>query len=174
MEQTITTPVRPAFLKVLCILTFVGAGLALLGSLVSIPDTFLNSTQEQVEKQMVQLEQAEQVMPGITDRMIDMILEMAPYRIPNWMISFIGNLLTLLAAILMWKQKKMGFYLYVAAELVPFIVSMGFLKGMKAMTGAFAAFGSSFESMGVVLVVVFLIFDLAFFIMYAVNLKHMK
>ena len=125
---------RPTFLTVLCILTFVCVGLELAGSLMQIPDTFIKTTQEQIDEQSLKLERAEQMMPGITDRVTDMILEMAPYKIPNWTIAFAGNLLTLFAAILMWKQKKIGFHLYVIAELVPFIVSVLFLKLMKAMT----------------------------------------
>ena len=164
---------RPTFLTVLCILTFVGTGIMLLASFTQIPDTFLRSSQQQIAIQETKLAQAEAMMPGITEKMTDMILEMAPYKVPTWLIGFMGNLLTLFGAIMMWKRRKIGFYIYVAAELVPFIVSLAFLNGMKMMTSSFSMMGPAFEGIGVALIACFLIFDIAFIIMYGVNLKHM-
>ena len=165
---------RPQFLTVLCILTFIGTGLMLFSSLFSIPDTFLRSPQQIIAAQEIKLAQAEQIMPGITDKMSDMIMEMAPYKIPNWLVGFIGNLFTLLGAIMMWKQKKIGFYIYTIAELVPFLISIIALKGMTALTGSMSAFGPAFAGIITTAVVLIVIFDIAFIIMYAVNLKHMR
>ncbi len=177
METIETIPAekkRPAFLTVLCVLTFIGTGIMLTSSLFQIKDTFFRTAQELIDEQQVKLAQAEAMMPGITDKMSDMILEMAPYRIPGWLIGFLGNLLTLTGAIMMWRLKKIGFFIYVFAELVPFFISIAFMHGLKAMTGAFSAFGSAFESLGIAILILMLIFDFAFIIMYAVNLKHMS
>jgi len=73
-------------------------------------------------------------------------------------IGVLGAILCLVGAIMMWKQKKTGFYIYVVGEIVPPIVSM-VLVGMAGM-GALGLIG--------------FILPIAFIVMYGMNLKHMS
>ena len=73
-------------------------------------------------------------------------------------VGILGAVLCLIGAIMMWKQKKTGFYIYVVGEIVPPIISM-VLVGMGGM-GALGVLG--------------FIVPIAFIIMYGVNLKHLS
>ena len=65
-----------------------------------------------------------------------------------------------------------GFYLYLAGELLPYI---GFIvAGKESMAAMDMAGGGAGQMAGVVIVGLMLIFDTAFVIMYAVNLKKMN
>lgn len=166
---------RPAFLTVLCILTFIWCGIMLITLLFEINETFFLSTQEQIEKMEKELEQAESIIPGITERTIGIILETEKYKIPNWLLAFIGNILSLAGAIMMWKLRRIGFWIYAVAEVIPFLLSVFAFNALKSVTGTFAMFGSVFEKIGTMIaVLIILIFDAAFIGMYAANLKHMK
>jgi len=61
---------------------------------------------------------------------------------------------SLFGAIMMWKLKKTGFYLYVAANIIAAILPMVWL-------------GSAFAIMGFIWPVIFIV-------LYAINLKHLK
>jgi hypothetical protein len=124
-EQNVqTTNQRPTFLTVLCILTFIGSGLGVLFSLFGIfgigaLDSFISN------------------YGGVsTDTGI-----MKPVLI----LIFSGA--SLYGAIMMWGLKKMGFYLYVVAQIL------------------IVAFGWSIMA---------LIFALLFIILYGLNLKHLQ
>jgi hypothetical protein len=58
----------------------------------------------------------------------------------------------------MWGLKKMGFYLYLIAQILMLIIPFIFLPTLVAMAGF----------------IVGIIFTAAFIIMYAVNLKHLS
>lgn len=165
---------RPTFLSVLCTLTFIGAGLMLLFSLFSIQETFFTTTQEKIERMEKAYEPMENSMPGITEKMIDFVIENDKHAVPNFLLNFFGQILSLVGAILMWKLRKSGFWLYAAAEILPSVISFAFLNGMKAMTGMLSAFGPMVENIGMVFIVIILILDFAFIVMYAANVKYMK
>lgn len=106
------TNIRPTFLTVLCILTFIGSGWGIVDSLIDYFNADLaGDTVELVEEQMdealeeieddenmtdKQKEFVEGFMGGITD-------SLTPENIrKSSLVSFISNLLTLLGSILMW------------------------------------------------------------------------
>ncbi len=73
---------------------------------------------------------------------------------------------------MMWKLQKRGFYIYLAGELLPYL---GFLvAGKETMAMMGSAGGSTGQMAGMVVVVLMLLFDAVFIIMYAVNLKKMN
>lgn len=165
---------RPGFLTALCILTFIGCGIMIISYLFQVNETFFLSAQEQIQKIERELEQAENMMPGITERTIEMMLELEEHKVPNWILAFVGNVLSLMGAIMMWKLHKTGFWIYTLAEIVPFLLSISIFNGLKGITGMFSMFGSAFEEIGKLIVVIILIFDVAFIGMYATNLKRMR
>lgn len=125
---------RPTFLTVLCILTFIGSGISTLVLLLAV------------------------VAFGAVSGLLESIPGMAVGNglgIVYFIISFLLAFGSLLGAIMMWKLKKSGFYLYSVANIIAFILPMFMVSGMP-----FNIFG--------------LVITLGFIAMYAANLKAMK
>ena len=173
-ETTINTETqtihRPGFLKTLCILTFIGAGLMILLTLMGTKEAFMSADERAMDitEQMAPLAESN---PEMVDNMVEAVMENQKYALPTWIMGIIFNLLTLLAAIMMWNLKKAGFYLYCAAELLPLIISFGFFGGIASMKKSMGFFG---ESAAVIVIAGMIIFDILFIVLYALNLKHMK
>jgi len=122
-EQNVqTTTQRPTFLTVLCILTFIGSGLGLLFGIIGL------------------------VAAGA----IESVAAYLPVGVDSGIFKSIITLIllagSLYGAIQMWKLKKLGFYIYAAANVILLILNFGI-------------FG--------------LIITAAFIIMYYLNLKVM-
>jgi hypothetical protein len=157
-NETITLEVkRPTFLTVLCILTFVGAGLNLIMSIVnyfsysamaSTGGNFLNSLGGGESDQLAQSVGALAEAFGMDFEKMAMVS----------LIQALINIPILIGALLMWKQKKAGFYVYTAFELtqpiIPLAMGLGMLGGMMAVFG--------------------IVFAVIFIVLYALNLKHMS
>lgn len=160
MEQTNTgasAPAkRPQFLTVLCILTFVGVGISIIGSVMGYMAT---QTAAAMMGGMESLGNTEgmSTMPGMEDAMATANAALQ-YATMILGIGVLGAILCLVGAMMMWKQKKTGFYIYTVGEIVPPIVSM-VLLGMTGM-GMFAILG--------------FLLPIAFIVMYGMNLKHMS
>lgn len=143
----------PTFLKVLCILTFVGAGFAILGSIYSL---FMNDfTIKTLENNPFMQNSGEY------------IALMKKWGLLGGLLNLLGATLCLVGALVMWKLKKSGFYIYVLGQILPFVVLYGLMGGKTPSMG----FMSGFVAVGQVIGI---IFPLAFVIMYGVNLKHLK
>ncbi|HRW63033.1 MAG TPA: hypothetical protein P5132_06075 [Bacteroidales bacterium] len=122
-EQNVqTTTQRPTFLTVLCILTFIGSGLGLLFGIIGLVAAGA-------------IESVAAYLPVGTDSGI--------FKSIITLILIAGSLY---GAIQMWKLKKLGFYIYAAANVILLILNFGI-------------FG--------------LIITAAFIIMYYLNLKVM-
>lgn len=152
----------PVFLKVLCILTYVGAGIGILSGLYGI-FTFENSMQQMQQSQELMEMSGSNVFGDMTE-----FLEVnRKWGFTVQIMGFVGNLLCLFGALYMWKLKKIGFYLYVPGQIIPLIGSFGLMGGLTAGGGMFAG-------IAVVASIIGALFPIAFIIMYAVNLKHLK
>jgi hypothetical protein len=168
-QADFTQPARPQFLKTLCILTFIGAGLMILLTLMGTKEAFM-SPEERALEMNEKLGPLMDRNPEMADSIINSTMESQQFAAVNWGMTLIANVFTLLGAILMWRLKRVGFYIYCAAELIPMIVSLAFLNGAKAMTSSMAMLGSSF---GVIMIVLIFLLDLLFIFLYSRNLKHM-
>lgn len=156
-NETITVEVkRPTFLTVLCILTFVGAGISLVSSMVN----YFNYSS---------MASTGNLLGGLggegTDQLSASIGALAESFGMNFeklatvsLIQALINIPILIGALLMWKQKKIGFYVYTVFELVqpiiPLVMGLGMLGGMMAGVG--------------------ILFAIVFIVLYALNLKHMS
>ena len=123
-EQNVqTTNQRPTFLTVLCILTFISTGLGLLFGLIGI------------------------VAAGA----IESFAQYLPVPVDSGIFKSIITLVliagSLYGAIQMWKLKKLGFYIYAAANVILLILSFGIFS---------------------------LIITAAFIVMYYLNVKGME
>jgi hypothetical protein len=154
----------PVFLKVLCILTFVGAGLGFLGGIwtfFTVQNTF----------------GAFANLPGLN--MFQGMEEYIFWAKLQAGAQMICNLLCIVGAVLMMQLKKVGYFMYLGGEIVPlffaFMVASKQAEMMSSIGSGIMPFGggmmSSLTWAGLIFQVIFVV---AFVIMYSVNLKHLK
>jgi hypothetical protein len=147
-------PKIPQFLKVLCILSFIGSAFAFIGAIWGY---FSAKASAAVIERMGEMEEGDAL--GVMGAMQDTMRKAAENAVPNLIIGVVCALLCLFGAIQMWKLKKTGFFIYTLGELAA-PISMFILGGGGLIGGIGAAFGLIIATVWVVL--------------YAVNLKHMK
>ena len=160
MEETNTGAAlpakRPTFLTVLCILSFIGIGFSLIGGIMgyfsystmaSAGDMFGGLKGEGAEEMGEAMNAMADVMGMDYGKMAMVALIQALLNIP-----------ILIGVLMMWKQKKTGFYVYAAFEIIqpalPLIMGLGLVGGIMATVG--------------------LIFGVVFVVLYGLNLKHMS
>jgi hypothetical protein len=164
-EQAMQEPKRPQLLTVICILSFIMCGLGLLGGIYNIIQNTPENMAEGIEKMR-------QFSPEVADKMEENMIAMqdntfiqiSPY------LNLVYLLLSFMGVLMMWKLQKKGFYIYLAGELLPYL---GFIIAGKEMMAMMSGPAGG-EMAGAVIMGLMLIFDIAFFIMYAVNLKKMN
>ncbi|HTF06254.1 MAG TPA: hypothetical protein VK826_19620 [Bacteroidia bacterium] len=147
---------RPTLLTVLCILSFIGSGIAivfyiiaLLGAMalqavVSVADSSMEAYADSVGGEAVANAEAAGDVASAGMGLV-------------WAYVLIGILATIVAlvgVIRMWKLKKSGFYLYTGATVVSMIMTVVY-SGTESL------------AMG-------LIAPILFIVLYGLNLKHMK
>ncbi len=157
-----TEKTRPTFLTVLCILTFIGSGLNLLSSLMSIATSKIATSSGFMSMIYEAMNQSMEEVPEAFVKMMDTMVETTSKILENGVAIGLSNTIlfaaSLYGAILMFNLKKMGFYIYCVAHiLLLFVVPV--IVGFNVFT-MLGIVGS-------------LIFTAAFIIMYGVNVKHM-
>lgn len=145
-------PERPDFLKILCILSFVGTGLMILvfglGSLLlALDEQSIEEVWPQVSQNNPQLENLDGVV------FLKQVGWFCVY-------GFLANILSLIGVIMMWRLERIGFFLYAAAEFGANFLSLNLNMGEKD-----PGYGG---------MIFWMIVDLVFISLYFVNLKHMK
>ena len=126
VQEQAVAKTRPGFLTVLCILTYIGSGLSLLSYLLLV------------------------IAAGTLGSIIESIpgwSEIANMGILYLVLFAVLSAASLFGAIMMWQMKKLGFYIYAAAQVI--------------------ALALGFTVMG-------LIFTALFIVLYFLNFKHME
>ncbi len=168
MSEAIDNPVpeekkASSFLKVLCVLTYVGSGGGALNSLISI--TFGGNVEDQMaeaQTQMMQLYDAASSSPFAQELIlayVDMIDQLVESYMAMNLTALLAQLLNVTGAALMWKLKRNGFYLYTLGQLITIVMPMVFF-GFNLIGGIMIASGA--------------IFSILFLVLYGTQLKHMK
>jgi hypothetical protein len=146
---------RPQFITVLCILTWIGCGIGLIASVMgyfavqtagAMMDVAAASDPEAMD--------LASTMPGMEEAMNAM-----KYAGVSLAVGILGTILCFAGSMMMWKLKKTGFYVYVAGQIIPLVIS-------AVLIGA-SAFGGFALVMGA-------IFPVLFIVLYGLNLKHMS
>jgi hypothetical protein len=154
-----TNGVRNTFLTVICILTFIGSGWDIIKSIrgYATADTVAAVAGDAVKNAETQMDQ--QNTPSFLKNLMSSVSEglSADNIRETSILQLIGNLFTLLGAILMWNLRKIGFYLYILGILVLIAMPLVLGKLIGIISGAFIGF------IGVI-----------FIVMYGVNLKYMN
>jgi len=154
---------RPTFLLVLCILTFIGSGWGTLSNLFSVFTAGLTDSSMQMEHYSSMLNGMDQgagsaVLSDILNSTMASLQATFVHAREIAVVSLVLSVISLLGAILMFQLRRLGFYLYTAAQILALFV-----------LPYFAGF-----SMYVLIVIFFSgLISLLFIILYAVNLKYM-
>ena len=156
---------RPAFLLVLCILTFISSGFGIIMGLVNFAG--FNDVESQFRNASVG---ADNIFENLD---IDGI-----QKIQDWanILGLLASVLCLAGAILMFKLKKIGFVSYVLGQAVAIYgayMAIGIVKKMAEIMPVDAV-GDMMSMVGGATMIFTVIFAIAFIIMYGVNLKHLK
>lgn len=86
-------------------------------------------------------------------------------KVSNYL-NLLGNALCLGGALLMFKLKKIGYYIYIPGQVLPVV---GSFLAVNSVLG-----GGMFAGFGYIALIFGSLFSIAFIIMYGLNLKHMK
>lgn len=161
--DNLSAPKRPQFLTILCVLSFICVGLVIVMTVFGIIMNTPERRAQQVE-QMRQISpaQAEQLEIAFAEQESSTMAKIQPY------LSILFEIISLLGVIQMFNLKRIGFYIYAAVELLPYSLLL-FSKG-----GVSLQMGGLGETAAMVAIAVFVLFDIAFVVMYGLNLKHLK
>jgi hypothetical protein len=140
-EMANETQRRPVFLTVLCVLTFISAGC---GSLVSL-------LVPAFEDQLIEFIQN---APNYDEATMGESITMLRAGWGYYLVMFALSLGSLSGAILMWKQKKLGFHIYALSNLTALFIPMLMFSVAISWSG--------------------ILFTGCFIALYALNLKYMK
>lgn len=140
-------------LNVLTILTFIGCGLQLLGTLSSFVTAKTNfDNKEETVKQFQSDE-----MPGFAKNLIgdpndfmELVTKSYENRVPILLLSLVAIGLCLVGAMQMRKLKKQGYVLYVIGQAIPFVTMLAFI-GSVAFGGLPAMISIAFTLLFVLL-----------------------
>lgn len=150
MNSDRTSQVRPTFLKVLCILSFVSCGIWMLYDLFSIVFWLINSSNSDQQDSSIPINQT---------------LNFMAYSGPQSLKDIIIQLVSLTGILLMWKLRKFGFYIYLIAESFLYFEFIYLICSYNLDSTGATQIG--FEMIWP------LPLDIAFFIMYATQVKYM-
>ncbi|MBC7863184.1 MAG: hypothetical protein IAF38_09430 [Bacteroidia bacterium] len=169
-EETVMAPEprkRPKFLKILCIISFAGLGFKFISGAIGLVATLLLSSR------MSAFSQSEEMgrMMGLQGE--DVMAKVNFLNIINNITVMVFSLVSLLGVFLMWKYKRSGFFVYTVSRIISLLVlifvSIQTLNLMGSGTmGEVTTITTIVRTIGTV------VLGIAFIIMYALNLKHLK
>lgn len=163
-EEQQNKPLRPTFLLVVCILTFIGSGWSILSNLFSVFTAgLMNSTMnmEQYSNMVGEMENggASSFLSGFLNSSMEVLQVTAAHAREIAVMQLVLSLVSLLGAILMFRLRRMGFYLYTAAQILALFILPYF---------------AGFSSLVIIGMLWSALISIIFIVMYAVNLKYMR
>lgn len=166
-EFDIIPPQRPQFLKILCILTFIGSGYGIINGVVTYfkandISKFVTEAKAEINNDISKKKKANDTASvSLAGNVVNNMSVMAkPENLRKMAIgTVISSILCLLGAILMWNLRKVGFYIYALGTIIIIILP-------------FYLFGNNFLNNISVGVQGFI--GIIFVIFYAMNIKSMK
>lgn len=164
MENQTNSSERPTFLTIVCILSFVGLGMAIINNLFTLAFTstgnwFYSFLQGELENALNEVSMTSPESAVFLEKLFEGILNAISHLPLLSAVGLICSIIALIGVILMWSLKKMGFYFYTGAKVAMIILPvsiLGFsLISMIAVTSTFI--GAAI-----------------FITLYGLNFKHMK
>ena len=157
---------RPNFLNVLCILTFVVSGYyffnalvgLMVGSKFSSPDWI--NIYENLERIMTNADaKGVAFLQNFLDAAAETVNATMVHIVELSAMGLVVSLLSILGAYIMWKQRKIGFYLYIVAKLIGVIVPL-VLIGVNVLTVSYYGFA--------------LVISVIMFVLYGMNMRYLR
>jgi len=164
MENQTTTSERPVFLTIVCILSFVGLGWAIINNLFTLAFSstgswFYSFLQGELENALNEASMSDPGAAVFLENIFDGVLKVISYLPLLGTVGLICSVTALIGVILMWGLKKTGFYLYTGAKVAMIIIPIAVI-GYNFITVMITM--SSFIGAAI------------FILLYALNLKAMK
>lgn len=165
-EFDIEPPRRPTFLKVLCILTFIGSSYTIVTGTITyfnadkVAKTMVSAKSE-INKDVQNKGKSNAEDSAFASKMIKNMSVMAdPDNLRNSSLgSILGSVFCLAGAIFMWRLNRKGFYMYVLGTIIGIVVPL-YVFGNNFLTALSVGIGA--------------LIGILFIIFYAMNLKSMK
>lgn len=162
-EEKQNSPVRPTFLLVICILTFIGSGWSVLSNLFSIFTSGMMDSSLQMEQYSNMMGNIEgsassSFLTGFLNSSMEVLQATAAHAREIAVMQLVLSVISLLGAIIMFQLRRFGFYLYTAAQILALFV-LPYFAGFSTLV-VIGMLWSAFIS-------------LIFIILYAVNLRYM-
>ena len=168
--------IRPTLLTVLCILTFIGSGMTIVTNIGnSYQYLSLFCTHNGKDVYFFCWKQAGMIQPGKMILLSGKMRKTLSFRAKNDVVglkrmtvenirksaigAIISGVCTLLGALLMWRLRRNGFYLYIAGVIIGLVVP-------------FYLYGNNFLAVGISSFSGF--FGLVFIALYALNIKSLR
>ncbi len=157
---------RPLFLTILCIISFL---VCAFGAWVYFGYVFGDRAQQDLEKAradaLVNMERAgpeaanDPLYKAVVEGQLGVLEEMAEHAKPMGIISLVYLAVTSIASVLMWKLKKVGFWLFAGVQVPGFLIPFIWIEPTVASLLMFGV--SGFLWAGLI-------------VLFALNLKHMR
>jgi hypothetical protein len=145
---------RPAFLTVLCILSFIAAGISIVGLAIgAAAKGVVESAGGTTDLGDLGNLQGMEGMEGMGEAQVALDQASAAFSWPSMIGAILLTIIGLVGVIKMWKLQKQGYYIYTGAAVVGLILPV-------VLGAGFSVFS--------------LIITAAFVVMYGLNLKHMN
>lgn len=162
-EEKQNSPVRPTFLLVICILTFIGSGWSVLSNLFSIFTSGMMDSSLQMEQYSNMMGNIEgsassSFLTGFLNSSMEVLQATAANAREIAVMQLVLSVISLLGGIMMFQLRRFGFYLYTAAQILALFV-LPYFAGFSTLV-VIGMLWSAFIS-------------LIFIILYAVNLRYM-
>lgn len=158
----------PKFLKTLCTLSFIMCGLMILMQVWTLKKVYLPTEQDVIMEQQ-QLEMVQSMNPEGYDAAVKSIES----RGVQGTITLVMEVLAFIGVMQMLRLKKSGFYIYVFAELLPYVVSI-IMDGFGGMVAIAGAFGETMQTVAWVVVGLTIVIDFVFIFLYGRHIKYMS
>ncbi|MEW6468287.1 MAG: hypothetical protein AB1458_05145 [Bacteroidota bacterium] len=162
---------RPRFLTLLCILTFIGVPLSIVAAILYSGQIESMIEEIQAAKNMISkglnavMDLSLNNMPGMSD--VNDALEDAKKWLNISLGIIIGlHIVCLIGAIMMWRRKRLGFFVYAFGELLPAI-------GAAYAYHLATTYGNVPADLQIPMLVAIFV-PVLFVILYALNLKHLR
>lgn len=155
---------RPTFLTVLCVLTFIGSAWSIYGAITNYtsPEMAVGMTKDLIDEQQDKIEEeldSDEGADFVSKIMGSFNDGTTVENVKNTAIANgISAILTLLGAILMWGLNKKGFWLYVVGTVIAIVAPLFIYEGV---VGAAASGVAAF-------------IGILFCVLYGINLKYMN
>jgi len=150
---------RPAFITVLCILSFIGCGLFLLFALYGI-----SSVNEQ-KKALAQVINNPYMPDFGTNEPFKMLVNYLNWLLISYCVYIANVAVCLTGAILMWKLRRRGYFIYLAGQILLVLL---LIPGVILANGAMPLGYQTLIVPGIVAAAA-----IGFTVLYAIHLKHL-